>query len=117
MAEEFTPEASVDFETLAAAAAAMTNGDGPAYAPPPPIAPTPAPASSSSSAPRNGRSLGLDPFEAIEKIVGDQQLMYRELGDINAKLSILQLQTVLAFGAALLIAVVIYQLKVRTPPA
>lgn len=111
MPDEFTPEASVDFEALAgmAAAATGTNGDGPHFAPPPQQAPpTPPPVR-----PRKATA-ALDPFEALAQISGDQSLMYRELGDINAKLAIIQLQTILAFGAALLLAVLVWKFAKAT---
>lgn len=109
--DEFRPEASVDFEALAqAAAAAMTNGDGPHYTPPPETPAETPPPIRRVAAPAAGPSLGLDPFKALEQIVGDQQLMFRELGDIDAKLSQLQLQTILMFGGALLLAVLAYKL-------
>lgn len=113
MADEFTPEASVDFEALAAmAAAAETNGNGsftpPADQPaqPPPARPraaTPRPSTSSQTAEQ------VDPFAALAKLVGDQELMFRELGAVNSKLAMLQLQTILMFGGALLLAVVVYK--------
>lgn len=111
MADEFTPEASVDFESMAAAAAAAVNGDGPHFQPPPEQVPdTPPPIRRRSEPrPQAGPSLGLDPFQALESLVRDQGLMYRELGDMNAKLAILQLQTIVAFGAAVLLAVLVWK--------
>lgn len=104
MPEEFTPNASVDFEAIAAEAAATVNGDGPHYAPPP----DPPEAPARPRAPRPSRA-SEDPFAAIDTLVGEQSLMFRELGDINAKLSTLQLQTILMFGSALLLAVVVWK--------
>lgn len=114
MADEFTPEASVDFEALAAMAAQATNGDGPHFQPPPEQAPPQAPpirphTQPRAAAPRSGQSTVTDPFAALEQIIGDQSLMFRELGDVNAKLGVLQLQTVIMFGSALLLAVIVWK--------
>jgi hypothetical protein len=123
MPDEFRPEASVDFEALAAFAAAEVaangNGDGPHYTPPPEQAAPQAPPIRQAHAdtnrpPQSGPSLGMDPFQALEKIVGDQGLMFRELGEINAKLGSIQLQTVVAFGAALLLAAMAWKLAKAT---
>lgn len=125
MPDEFIPEASVDFEAIAAMAAAELaangNGDGPHYTPPPPAAEPERPPirprahADTNKPPASGPSLGLDPFQALEKIVGDQSLMFRELGDINAKLAVLQLQTIVAFGTALLLAALVW--RFAHPPA
>lgn len=121
MPDEFTPEASVDFEALAAAAAAeYSNGDGPHYAPPPEPPPAQAPPirplhADTNRPPRSGPSTGQDPFQLLEELHGSTGLIFRELGDLNAKLSILQLQTIVAFGSALLLAVLVWKLARPSP--
>jgi hypothetical protein len=108
MPDEFRPEASVDFEAIAAMAeaAAAGNGNGvPHFTPPPETPQTPPTRPSLPQTP----SGPLDPLQTLEKIAGDQGLMFHELADIEMKLKQLQLQTVLAFGTALLLAVLVWK--------
>ena len=123
MADEFRPEASVDFEAIAAMAAAEAgNGNGPHFTPPPEQAPPTAPpirprAAAAPTAPTpapSGPSLGLDPFQALERIVGEQSLERMEIAELNRKLSQLQLFSLLAAGSALLLAIVIWKIAQDT---
>ena len=108
MPEEFTPEASVDFEALAAAAAGAANGNVPRYAPPPEPPAQPPPSPRPRAAPALAPTVG-DPFQTLAKIAGDQELVFHEFGALNARMRILQLETALAFGAALLLAVMAWK--------
>ena len=123
MPDEFRPEASVDFEAIAAMAAAEAgNGNGPHFTPPPeqpspaapPIRPRAAAAPTMPSPAPSGPSLGLDPFQALERIVGEQSLERIEIAELNRKLSQLQLLNVLMAGSALLLAVIIWKIAQDT---
>lgn len=109
MAEEFTPEASADFEAWVAQQAEAVNGNGAHVGPPPPeqpVGPTPAPARAQprTSAPHAG-----DPFAQLEAVARDLPLIYRELGDMNATLMRAQLTAGLTLGAMLLLAVIVWK--------
>ena len=106
MPDEFVPNASVDFEALAMEAAAAVNGDAPHFTPPPDPPERPAPPIRPRTQPARAKE---DPFAAIDQLLGEQSLMFRELGDINSKLSTLQLQTILMFGSAMLLAVLVWK--------
>ena len=114
MADEFTPEASVDFETLAAgmvgAPPPEVNGN-----PAPPIRPHvpqgPPPLQQRATSPPAGPQTAqqLDPFLALSELVRDSNLHGHELAQVRGQVKAVQLQTALMFGAALLLAVVVYK--------
>jgi hypothetical protein len=108
MADEFTPEASVDFEALAESGLLGGNGDGPHLQPPP--APAPEPTRPPIGAPRQSAPNGGDPFAQLEGLARDLPLMYRELGDVNAALARLQVTMLAGLGAAVLLAIVFWKL-------
>lgn len=120
MAEEFTPDASVDFESLAAMAAAEAsvngNGDTPHFTPPPdsPPAAAQAPPIRPHTPPPTRAPHGGDPFAQLEAVARDLPLIYRELGDINAGIMRVQLTSLLAIGSALLLAVLVWKLSAAT---
>lgn len=106
MADEFTPEASVDFETLAAAAtgnggAAHVNGSAP-----PPLQTQAIPQSPRTAAPHGG-----DPFAQLEAVSRDLPLIYRELGDINALIARTQVMVLLGIGISLAFALLIWRVS------
>lgn len=111
MPDEFTPEATSDFEAFVERAAAEHSNGNNAPPPQPPPAqdqladpPRPPVGAPRTSAPHAG-----DPFAQLEAVARDLPLMYRELGDLNVALARMQITVILGLGAAVLLAVFLYK--------
>lgn len=116
MAEEFTPEASADFEAWVAQQAEAVNGNGAHVGPPPPEPPAQTAPPVRAQAQRTSAPHAGDPFAQLEAVARDLPLIYRELGDINSSLMRAQLTTALTLGSMLLLAVLVWKLsQVKTP--